>query len=320
MNWTTKINGYTWQLEKRLLTISPLILVCFAFRLQAQFEVRTDSNHVETGNPITFYLKFPAGLGKPDSVSFEAWDSLVPAQNILAQTDWQVEGGLFSKKITALFFDADSLQLPPLALVFSSGDSTFSNPLQIVVTATPSPDDLNDMAPIKDIHREEDQWTDYWVWIMVVLGALVFLVWIIWMLNRKSKTRIKSRAFEIPAHVLALKKLDVLALKQLTSKDLVKEHYAELTFILREYLEKRFAIPALESTTEETLGFLKHQNFPAQISAELHDLLVQADLAKFAKIIPPESFHRVALDISRKIILQTSSNSDIPILDKPIIP
>lgn len=312
MNWTTITNGYNWQSERRVLTISSVALLCFAFRLEAQLEVRTDSNHVETGNPFTFHLRLPVALGKPDSVSFAAWDTLLPVQNIVAQTDWRVDGSFFSKELTALFFDADSLQLAPLSVVLTNGDTAFSNYLQIVVTATPSPDDLNDMAPIKDIHREKAHWTDYQAWVIGVLVALVLLALIFRIVNRKSPTLIKSRAFETPAHELALKKLNVLAQKQWTNQGFVKEHYTELTFILREYLEKRFGIPALESTTEETLGYLKYKNFPAKISVQLHDLLEQADLAKFAKIIPSESFHAAALEVARKIILQTSSISDTP--------
>lgn len=296
------ING---TFSRSLPFVALVLLLFWAQKLEAQVALRSDSNHVETGNPFKLHLQVPKAMGRPDSLGFAAWQEVLPLQNIVSQTEWQSDGAFWGKTLTALFFDEDSLTIPPLPIAFKSGDTLFSNPLEVVVTATPSPDDLNDMAPIKDIHREPPHWTDYLPW---VLGGLLVLgvLWLLyWLANRQSKTRLLSRTLEVPAHELALKKLDVLASKQLAFNGMVKEHYAELTFILREYLEKRFAVPALESTTEETLRYLKRSEFPSHLSNALQTLLEQADLAKFAKIVPPESFHLEAVETARKIIQET---------------
>ncbi len=273
-------------------------LFCFALQIQAQGELHIDSNHVETGNPFVFTFRIPVALGKPDSLNFAVWRDFLPVQNIVNQTRWQVDGQYYHKSVTALFFDEDSIQLPPLPIALRRGDTVTTNAVQIVVTATPSSDDLNDMAPIKDIHREPTLWTDYLPWVFGGLGVLALLGLLFWLANRKSKAKIQSRSLAIPPHELAIKKLSVLVQKQLIINGFVKEHYTELTLILREYLEKRFGIPALESTTEETLGHLEDSAFPQELSQELQQLLEQADLAKFAKIIPPESFHAEALERS----------------------
>ncbi|MDO8368711.1 MAG: hypothetical protein Q7T20_18070 [Saprospiraceae bacterium] len=294
------------------------VLCCLPLQAQAQAELRSDSNHVETGNPFHLHLRLPATLGKPDSLNFEVWRNFLPPQNIVDQTAWQADGQFYIKKVTALFFDEDSIQLPPLPIALRNGDSVLTNALQFVVTATPSPDDLNDMAPIKDIHREPTHWTDYLPWILGGLGVLALVVLMYWWANRKSEAKILSRSIETPPHELAIKKLNALAQKQLIFNGFVKEHYVELTFILREYLEKRFEVPALESTTEETVGYLEGRDFPRKYSQELQHLLEQADLAKFAKIIPPESFHAEALETSRKIILQTSADPNRPITTPPV--
>ena len=303
--------------SRKLQTFGKFLAFLFvATQAQAQVELRADSNYVETGNPFVLHLRFPATFGKPDSLSFSVWGNFIPQENIINQTEWQSEGGFFNKSLTALFFDEDSIELPPLPIVLPNGDTAYSNSLKIIVTATPSPDDLNDMAPIKDIHREPSHWTDYLPWILGVLGVLAIFGLLFWLAKRKTKSRVLSRTIETPPHELALKKLEVLARKKLINNGFVKEHYTELTFILREYLEKRFSIPALESTTDETLGYLKRSDFPSPLSQELQYLLEQADLAKFAKIIPPESFHAEALESSRKIILQTS---EIPIHQSPLL-
>jgi hypothetical protein len=278
----------------------------FCAAAQAQAELRADSSQVETGNPLKLQLRLPADGGKPDSIDFSAWADVLPQANIVAETRWQADAAFFSKTLTALFFDADTLTLPALPIALRSGDTAYTNTLQIIVVPTPSPDDLNDLAPIKDILREPTRWTDYLPAALAVLGVLGLLALLFWLFTRKSKSRLLSRSIAVPPHELALRKLDLLAKKQLTAKGFVKEHYAELTFIVREFLEKQFAVPALESTTDETLRHLKSSAFPAPLHEPVRHLLEQSDLAKFAKITPSEAFHAESFDIAQKVVKDCS--------------
>ncbi|MEO6037440.1 MAG: hypothetical protein ABIQ93_03435, partial [Saprospiraceae bacterium] len=113
----------------------------------------------------------------------------------------------------------------------------------------------------------------------------------------------------------ARKKLEVLARKKLWQSGQLKPYYAELTFILREYLQKRYGIPALESTTEETLAYLQQQDFPEALRQPLAETLLQADLVKFAKSMPPESFHEQALQQVQTLVETTrevSAPAEVP--------
>lgn len=285
------------------------------FMLLAQLELKSDSNHVETGNLLALQLRFPATMGKPDTIQWGTWSPMLPEENIVAQTEWESDGLFFHKTLNVLFFEEDSIELPPLPLSLKHGHTVYSNPLFISVTATPSSDDLNDMAPIKDIHREPTYWTDYWPWYVGGVGVLAIIGLLYWMASKKPKNKLQSRAIEIPAHERALKKLDALMAKKLTEQGLIKEHYAELTYILRAYLEARFGVPALESTTDETLDFLSKQSFPEHLANTLRSLLEQADLAKFAKTIPPASFHAESFVLAKKLVMETSLMEEPPITD-----
>jgi hypothetical protein len=81
----------------------------------------------------------------------------------------------------------------------------------------------------------------------------------------------------------AIDKLQTLENKKLWQNDQVKEYYLGLSEILREYLEGRFGIQAMESTTDEINDTLILQD---KLKLKLREVLAQADLAKFAKFKP----------------------------------
>jgi len=67
----------------------------------------------------------------------------------------------------------------------------------------------------------------------------------------------------------------------------VKKYHSELTDTIRQYIEDRFGINAMEQTTEETLEAMKHMEMPdKEVLAKLKEILELADLVKFAKFNP----------------------------------
>ncbi|HAK00466.1 MAG TPA: hypothetical protein DCM62_10625 [Bacteroidales bacterium] len=100
---------------------------------------------------------------------------------------------------------------------------------------------------------------------------------------------------ELPAHVEALKNLERLQQKKLWQSGKVKLYYIELTYILRHYLERRFAIKALEITTDETLALLSGLMHEQHLLIMIENLLRTADLAKFAKLQPDGSTNDVCM-------------------------
>ena len=280
----------------------------FSAGAQADARAEPDSNYAETGNPFTIHLHVLQSAGKPGQIDFSAWESIVPEQNIVRQTEWTPDGQSYTKDLTLLFFDADTLNLPPLPIHLNGNGTAMTNSLEIVVLPTPSPDDLVDMTGIKDIYREPVLWTDYLPWIIAIAGFVLLILLASWLIDRANKRKRQaalSRTLALPPHELASKKLDVLEQKDLWHKGLVKEYCADLTFIIREYLEKRYFVLALESTSDEILALLQKTDFPEHLRSGLHDLLTKADLVKFAKATPPETFHDEAMSFARTIISET---------------
>ncbi len=284
-------------------------LLLVVVRLQAQTDAVAafDSGYVETGNPFMLHLSVPERYGQPESVDFSAWDTLIPAGNILRQSDWQLREGRWTRDVELIVFDSAEFSLPPLQLVFPGGDTLGTNRLTLKVLPTPSPDDPADMLDIRDIYREPSSWRDYLPPLLpVAAGVLVLALVIWWLLYRRRKTGLESvRTIRQPAHELALRKLTELERRQLWQQGDIKLYYSELTYIAREYLERRYNIPTLESPSDEIMRLLVRTDIPASMLTSMAELLRWADLAKFAKGTPPSWLHEQALQQIRQMIEHT---------------
>ena len=95
--------------------------------------------------------------------------------------------------------------------------------------------------------------------------------------------------------MLALRELEDAALP---ARGRMSEHYFRLSAILRRYVERRFRIPAVESTTSELRVAFTRDAVPRGTDALL-DLLEESDLVKFARYDPGMDSSRAALATGR---------------------
>ncbi|MGC9317449.1 MAG: hypothetical protein ACP5KN_05365, partial [Armatimonadota bacterium] len=99
-----------------------------------------------------------------------------------------------------------------------------------------------------------------------------------------------------------------LALDELEREDLpaageIKEHYVRLSWILRHYVERRWAIPALEETTGMLAQSMSSSGrVDDQVAARIVEVLQRADLAKFAKHRPAAGVAREDVERARAIV------------------
>jgi hypothetical protein len=104
-------------------------------------------------------------------------------------------------------------------------------------------------------------------------------------------------------HEKALRLLAALEAESLWQKGEVKEYYIRLTDILRNYIEARFGIPALERTTDElSAAAKKHPELCLQAD-RLHGILATADMAKFARAQPTPAEHAAAMQDTKDLII-----------------
>ena len=148
-----------------------------------------------------------------------------------------------------------------------------------------------------------------WILVVIITFIVAYLVYRYIIKFRKKPGEPEIIAVLEPAHVIALRELEMLKEEKLWQKGEIKQYYSRLTEILRKYLENRFRVYSLELTTAETLdellkaGFTKNSAFN-----DLKSVLTGADMVKFAKYAPEptenESYYQTAINF----VLQTKQN------------
>ncbi len=284
------------------------LFFCAQLNAQSNAVAAFDSGYVETGNPFWLHIYAPDQYGQPLQVDFSNWDTLLPSENILYRSDWRREANGWAQDLKLILFDSAHLSLPPLDIALQNGERLQTNALELEVLPTPSSDDPADLQDIKSIHLEPVSWRDYIrPYLPIVVGVLLFAFVVWWLLLRRKKSGLKAiRTIQQAPHELAFRRLAELERRQYWQNGQLKTYYSELTHIVREYLEQRFHILALESASEEIIhALLQKTDMPAPLLAPLSELLRWADLAKFAKGAPPEHFHGQAMREVRQMIEQT---------------
>ena len=301
--------------NSRLIRILLLCLGCNAagvatLHAQPQARAYLDSAEILIGDQINLHLQLAPGTGiQPKDLDIKPFRAQ-PKFEIIRKGQWQQLAGegndsIWQLDLTITSFDSGTHWVPPMPLsYFQNGrtDTAFTDQIPLAV-ATVLSDTTDLLSPIKPIIAEPVRWSDYLPYLLgVLIFALMaaFAVW--WRKRPKQALPAPAPAPPPPAHEIALKKLAQLEAAKWWQKGEIKRYYDELTFILREYLEGRFFVQALESTTEETLQQLKRTDLQGSTLNEIGALLQTADLVKFAKADPPLDIPAPALVRVRQFI------------------
>ncbi len=183
-------------------------------------------------------------------------------------------------------FDSGKHRIPPMHFRIN-GDSISTDPLFLDVRTVELGENKKP-KPIKDIRRFPYTWSawfrDHWPWFAV--GGTALLVALLLFLYYRKRKRAPGEHPEPPprpAHEIALEHLRSLEAEKAWQEKDPKAFYTELTDTLRRYLEERYRVPALESTTARILHELAFTDIDDEGKALLRRLLKRSDMVKFAK-------------------------------------
>jgi hypothetical protein len=162
--------------------------------------------------------------------------------------------------------------------------------------------DVRDIAPPEPIPLD-------WRRPLLLAGAVLALLalglsgW--WIMRRR--TRGVAAPPLPPASETARQALQALEARALMQSGEIKEYYAELSGIVRRYLEARFGVRAPEMTTEEfLLATARGGTLSSRHRALLTDFLRESDLVKFARHRPSLADAQRALEAARHFVDETA--------------
>jgi len=137
--------------------------------------------------------------------------------------------------------------------------------------------------------------------LLTLAGALLA-----WLVARRvfARARMTPPPPPVPAHERALTELARLEAAQLVAQGDVQGHYLGLTEIAKRYLQERFGVAAVESTTDEIRAeLLRAAGAIAPLRPdEVVGFLDRCDLVKFARLQPPEGEAQAAVDTVRGLV------------------
>lgn len=284
-----------------------LVLTAFSFAVQAQdvqVSSKVDKPTILLGDQTV--LRLSAKLPANGKVTFPILsDSLSSKIQIVEKGKLDTlkdQSGRWTitQAYTITAFDS-GVQTIPAFIFTANGSEIKTDPIPLQVEAVK----VDTTKAIYDIKQPLAVKYGFMDWlrdnaVKVLLGLLLVIVLIgVWFYFKKRKKPVPV-VIEvkpiIPAHVQALNKLSSLRDKKLWQQDEVKQYHSELTDIIREFLEKRYKIRAMEQTSDEIFSGIRHLEIDEENRNRLRQMLMLADLVKFAKQKPLNTDNEQSMD------------------------
>ncbi len=137
---------------------------------------------------------------------------------------------------------------------------------------------------------------------VILLAVILFLIWK-FVLSKRRKS--DGQAHKDPPYLVALRKLEHYRGNKYWAPEKQKAYYSGITDTLREYIDARYGIDAMEMTTAEIFRDLKSSGVPADLYEEMKTLFETADFVKFAKASASDEENAAALPAAVRFVTVT---------------
>ena len=189
-------------------------------------------------------------------------------------------------------FDSGYYAIPPFRFIVNGDSSKTAETEALLLSVnTVAVDTTQNIKDIKPPIEVPFSWKEYLPYVYWGLGGLAVLAGVILLVRyflRKQKPKPLPEIIipKIPAHVTALERLEKLKEEKLWQQGKLKQYHSELSDILRQYIEHRFYIHAMEQVTDEIMYSFRSADIPDEMKMKLRQVLFLSDLVKFAKELP----------------------------------
>ena len=286
------------------------ILIGQQAKIKLQVEYKTDQGEIK----IDFPKIADTIIKQIEVVGQSKVETFIPDSNDmsrLAQTQTFI--------ITS--FDSGYYAIPPFRFIID-GDSSKAietEPLLFAVS-TVAVDTTKSIMDIKPPIEVPFSWKEYLPYVYWGLGALAILAGIILLIRyylkkRKTKTLPEIIIPKIPAHVTALERLEKLKEEKLWQQGKLKQYHSEITDIIRQYIEHRFYIHAMEQVSDEIMHSFRTVDLSEELKMKLRNILFLSDLVKFAKEHPLPNENEQSWTNAYEFVMATKKEEAISATD-----
>lgn len=221
-------------------------------------------------------------------------------------------------------YDSGYFAIPPFKFIINgdTANPVYSEALLLEVHTVPTDSSAKKIKDIKEPLGEPFSWLwykEYFYWGIAALFFIAAIALYVYYRNKRLANKIiEPEKPKIPAHITALASLERIRESQIWKEGKVKEYYSDITDTIRLYIEERYGIMALESTTDELLSMMKSQVIDNVSKEKLQVMLKLADFVKFAKMIPMEQEHALTLQSAFDFVNGTKREDEMQIVDERI--
>jgi hypothetical protein len=283
----------------------------FAFSQEVSVSAVLDSSKIRIGEQVKLdlYVSYNANqknikiqwptigdtiTGKIDVISVSAIDTTYP--------DKTNSSKIFQhQQITVSAYDSGYFAIPGFKFVINNDTARaiYTESFLLEVHTVPTDTSATKLKDIKAPFDEKFNWRWYSAYIYGGIGFILLLIAVIiitryYTLRRKQIIVVPEKP-KVPAHITALALLEKIKQEQIWKEEKVKEYYSSISDTIRLYIEERFQVHALESTTDDIMTAFRSQVVDKESKEKLQQLLMLSDLVKFAKQFPIEAEHNFTL-------------------------
>ena len=290
-----------------------LIFSCFACNAAAQSiaTAKVDSNKIMVGQAVQLevelkqnrnqnipWIQLPDSIGRIEIIAKSKIDTVTNADASILHR---------KQTFTVSAYDSGYYIIPPLSF-FLNGDTAQkiaeTNPLLISVFTVA----VDTTKPIRDIRGVVEvplTWRDYLPWILGVIGVLIAVIIGYYLYHKFTKRIIPLLEKKItlrPAHEIALEDLKKLDAEKLWQQGNFKSYHTQLADIIRQFIENRWVVTAMELTTDEILKHSFVLNISNASREQLANVLRLADMVKFAKAQPIANDNEQSMRVANEFV------------------
>lgn len=207
-------------------------------------------------------------------------------------------------KLLLTSFDSGYYKLPLMVALTPQGDTIYLDSPFLDVTYSQIDTAGFVMHPIKGQMKYPITIEEILPWAALAIAVAVAGYLLYRYIRRRKENRglFDRPVVQDPPHIVALRELDRIRGEQLWQNGEEKLFYTGVTDALREYIEARFGVSAMEKTTSEIMEDLSDKKIEPRYYKELDELFKTADLVKFAKYVPQAAENEEAIPMAVRFV------------------